>query len=138
MAILTYNSSYMSTAARILIAEDEPPLLRALSLKLTSAGYSVDTVSRGDDCLEKLRAGSYDLLLLDVIMPGMNGFEVLQAIQQENIAVRTFVLSNLGQDEDFKKARELGAEHYIVKAVTPLADIVNDVKDFFSPDAQGG
>ncbi len=128
----------MSTAPRILLAEDEPPLSRALSLKLRSVGYEVDTVTRGDECLEMLRKQAYDLLLLDVIMPGINGFEVLEHIQREGIPVRTFVLSNLGQDEDFEKARSLGAEHYIVKADTPLADIVGAVNDFLMPDMQEG
>lgn len=128
----------MSDAPRILIAEDELPLLKALSLKLTSVGYQVDTATRGSECLEKLRTIHYDLLLLDIIMPDLNGFEILETMQRESIAVRTFVLSNLSQEEDFEKARRLGAEHYIVKAETPLSDVVAAVGESLGTEGRAG
>jgi DNA-binding response OmpR family regulator len=113
---------------KVLIAEDERPLSRALELKLTDEGIEVVVASDGKEVIDLLKGGGIDMLLLDLILPGVDGFGVLEFMKREGIKVPTFVLSNLGQSEDIEKAKSYGAEEYFVKADTPLRTIVQKVK----------
>ena len=86
-------------AKKILIAEDERPLSKALELKLRNVGYEVVTVSDGQEAIDLLAKGGFDVLLLDLIMPRADGFAVLEAINAKKVKIKTIVLSNLGQAE---------------------------------------
>lgn len=94
----------MATVKRILIAEDEKPMARALELKLTHEGFEAKAVFDGAAALEELEKSKYDLLLLDLMMPKMGGFEVLEQMKLKKIKIPVAVLSNLSQAEDEKKA----------------------------------
>jgi DNA-binding response OmpR family regulator len=113
-----------SKGKSILIVEDEKPLSHALEMKLTKNGYTTKVVMNGQDALTALKMEKFDLVMMDLIMPIMDGFELLKAIKDAGIKVPTIVLSNLGQEEDRKKASEMGAIDYFVKANTPISDIV--------------
>lgn len=113
----------------VLIVEDELPLSHALEMKLKNEGVFVKTVTNGTDALAELKRNSYILILLDLIMPVMDGFAVLTELKNRKIKTPVIVLSNLGQDEDRVKAKELGAIDYFVKSNTPIADIVKRVKE---------
>lgn len=113
---------------KILIVEDEKPLAHALELKMTHEGYETTVASTGREGLEKASTGDYDLILLDLILPEVDGFAILEGIKSKNLKPVVVVLSNLGQDEDRKKAQELGVKDYLVKSNVPLADIVKVVK----------
>ncbi|HVW66514.1 MAG TPA: response regulator [Candidatus Peribacteraceae bacterium] len=113
---------------KILIVEDERPLAHALELKMTHEGYETTVASTGEEGLKEASSGKYDLILLDLILPGIDGFAILQALKEKKIKTVVIVLSNLGQDEDRKKAEEFGAKQYLVKSNVPLADIVKVVK----------
>ena len=117
---------------RILVAEDEQPLSHAMSLKLGSEGFDVTIANDGKEAIEELKGGSFDMLLLDLIMPGADGFEVLEFLKKEGIRIPTIVLSNLGQSEDVERAKSYGAKDYFVKADTPLSTIVAQVKEKLS------
>lgn len=118
-----------SSAKRILIVEDERPLSHALELKLTHEGYDVATAATGAAGLKAaLEDGPFSLILLDLILPEMDGFAVLQALKAKKSKTPVVVLSNLGQDEDRRKAKELGAKDYLVKSNAPLSEIVALVK----------
>ncbi len=118
-----------SSAKRILIVEDERPLSHALELKLTHEGYDVATAATGAAGLKAaLDDGPFSLILLDLILPEMDGFAVLQALKAKKSKTPVVVLSNLGQDEDRRKAKELGAKDYLVKSNAPLSEIVALVK----------
>lgn len=119
----------MVTETRILVAEDEPAIAKALELKLTHAGYQVELAVDGDDALTKLGAGKYSMLLLDLIMPKKDGFAVLEALQTAKKKVPVIVLTNLGQEEDLERAKKLGATDYFVKADTPIADVIGHVEE---------
>lgn len=112
----------------ILIVEDERPLSHALEMKLKNQGYDTHVVMNGADALTEVKAGKYDLILLDLIMPIMDGFAVLAELKNQKSKIPVIVLSNLGQDEDRSKTKELGAVDYFVKSNTPIADIVARVK----------
>lgn len=116
-------------AKKILVVEDEKPLANALTLKLKGAGYTVDTAYNGDDALKALASG-YDLMLMDIMMPKRDGWSVLEELKKNGPSVTVFVMSNLGQEEDMKRAKSLGAKEYFIKSETPLAKIVERVAGF--------
>ncbi|MFA5800031.1 MAG: response regulator [Candidatus Peribacteraceae bacterium] len=112
----------------VLIVEDERPLAHALEMKLKSQGYQTHIAVNGEDALAELKKGGYHLMLLDLIMPVMDGFAVLEEMKGRKTRVPVIVLSNLGQDEDRTKAKELGAIDYFVKSNTPIAEIIARVQ----------
>lgn len=112
----------------ILVVEDERPLAHALEMKLTNEGFTVHVATNGVDAVAEVKKGGYIIMLLDLIMPLMNGFQVLEEMRAKNIKLPVIVLSNLGQDEDRTKAKELGAVDYFVKSNTPISDIIHRVK----------
>lgn len=113
---------------KILIAEDEKPMANALSLKLRSAGFETTLVYDGESAISALRESPFDLILLDLVMPKKDGFFVLAELKKLNIAVPVIVSSNLSQEEDIKRARELGARDYFIKSDTSLSQVVEKVK----------
>lgn len=119
----------MSTTKKILIAEDEKPLAHALELKLTREGCSVTLVENGQEALDALAAGDYDVLLLDMMMPTMDGFQVLEHISQSQKKPTIFVLSNLSLHDDQQRVLGLGAKKYFIKSETSLATIVDEIKN---------
>lgn len=117
-----------TTKKRILIAEDEKPLANALGLKLTSSGFEPVIVNNGREALETIEKGNISLILLDLIMPEVDGFEVLEEMQKNGNKTPVIVLSNLGQEEDIKKAKAFGAKDFFIKSDTPIVDVVAKVK----------
>ena len=115
-------------AKNILIVEDERPLAHALELKMTHEGYNTHVAMTGEEGLKEASTGKYDLILLDLILPGMDGFTILKELKNKRTKTVVLVLSNLGQDEDKKRAQEYGVKQYLVKSNVPLADIVKVVK----------
>lgn len=116
----------------ILIAEDEKQLSTLLELSLKSEGYEVTVESNGEALIHTLESKKFDLLLLDVIMPRKNGFEVLQTLKEKNIHVPILVISNLSQQEDFEKAKALGAQGFIIKSEVSLEEIINRTKEILN------
>lgn len=109
---------------KILIAEDEEVYLRALSLVLRKAGYEVDTATNGADAIDALKNKQYDLFFTDLMMPKINGFEILSTMREQNITTPTIVLSNLSQATDEKKARDLGAIDFLLKSNVKIAEVL--------------
>jgi DNA-binding response OmpR family regulator len=113
---------------RILITEDEKPLLHALQLKLEHEGFAVTVASDGQECLNLLAHEKFDVVLLDLIMPVLDGFQVLEQLQKTPPMPAIFVLSNLSQHEDEERVLQLGARKFFIKSDTPLTVIVEEVK----------
>lgn len=121
----------MSKGKRILIAEDEKPIAKAMKLKLESSGFEVDSVFDGLEAIEKIsqKGNVYDIMLLDIVMPNKDGFDVLKFMNENKVKLPpVFVLSNLSQEEDVKKAKNLGAKDFIIKSNTPINEIVEKIK----------
>ena len=118
----------MAGKKKILIAEDEKPMAHALEMKLNSSGYDAKAVFDGEQALEELGKTKYDLLLLDLMMPKADGFDVLTAMKEKKIKVPTIVSTNLSQESDIAKAKSLGAVDYFVKSDTPISEVVVHVK----------
>lgn len=98
----------------ILIVDDEPEVLKYVGANLRARGYATATAADGTEALARFGAGVYDLVLLDITMPGPDGFAVCQAIRQRS-AVPIIVLSARGQEKDKVKALDLGADDYLTK-----------------------
>lgn len=113
---------------RVLIIEDEKPMARALQLKLAHTGFEADMAFDGEAGLDALDRERYDLVILDLVMPKIDGFKVLAALKEQKNTTPVVVISNLGQEEDIRRAKELGAKEYFVKSNTSLADIVKHIK----------
>jgi DNA-binding response OmpR family regulator len=113
---------------RILIVEDEKPLAHALELKLEHEGYTVELAQNGKQCLDLIDSKDFDIVLLDLMMPVLDGFKVLEQLQQKERKPAVFVLSNLSQQEDEARVYALGAQKYFVKADTQLSMIIDEVK----------
>ncbi len=122
----------MTDGKKILIAEDEKPLAKALALKFEKAGIDADIVNDGDALKEKLKEGGYALLLMDLMMPKHDGFAVIEQLKEEGNTMPVVVMSNLSQDTDRNRAAAAGAAHYFVKSDVGLGDIVTYIQDTLS------
>ncbi len=116
------------TVKRVLIVEDERPLAHALELKLQHEGCKTAVAVNGKDCLALLGREPFDVVLLDLMMPVMDGFQVLEQLGKLPKPPTVIVLSNLSQREDEDRALKLGAKKYFIKSDTPLAVIVEEVQ----------
>ena len=113
---------------KILIVEDERPLAHALELKFQHEGFDTTVCVNGKDALEEALKNKYDMILLDLIMPQMDGFTFMEELKSRKKNCQIIILSNLGQDEDRTRSKELGAVDYFVKSNTPITDIIKRVK----------
>lgn len=113
----------------LLVVDDEKPLVRALVDKLSTAGINATSAYSGEDALQHLRKEAFGLVLLDLVMANVDGFEVLEKMKAEKIAVPTIVLSNLGEDEAKSRAKALGAMEFMVKSDTQISDVVKHVTE---------
>lgn len=100
---------------RVLIAEDEVEIAKALRVMLERNRYSVDTVHSGTDALEYVLISHYDIVVLDIMMPGMDGIHVLEAIRQKGLATPVLLLTAKGEVEDRVAGLEAGADDYLPK-----------------------
>jgi len=117
-----------SKMLKVLIIEDEKPMAKALELKLTSSGFEAIAVFDGKEGLENLKKGKFDFALLDLVLPEMDGFQVLESVKDLKIKTKIIVASNLSQIEDEQRARDLGAVDYLIKSDIPISEIVEKLK----------
>lgn len=125
-----YEWSKKMPVKRVLIIEDERPLAHALDLKLTHEGFETKVATNGKEGFDLIRGGTFDVVLLDMMMPVMDGFQVLDELKKITDIKHpvVFVLSNLSQREDESRVIEAGAAKYFIKSDTPLSVIVDEVK----------
>lgn len=119
-------------AARILVVEDDLFLRELYTDVLSAEGYSVEAAADGEDALQKIKVGGYNLILLDIIMPKMDGLEVMKQIQNNppqtpNKCV--VFLTNLDKDEEIRTALKLGNGYLIKSQITP-GILVEKVKGY--------
>jgi len=115
---------------RILLVEDDPFLIEIYTAKFKESGFSVEVVTSGDMVLAKMKETNPDVVLLDVVLPNMDGWEILRAIKKnpwfKNIKV--VILSNLGEKEDVEKGLKIGADKYLIKSHYTPSEIIEEVK----------
>ena len=113
---------------KILVVDDEKPLARALELKLTNAGFLVSVAHDGEMAFELIKKETFDLIILDLVMPKMDGFTVIEKAKALKVTAPIIVLSNLSQKEDEEKVLKLGANHFFIKSDVPISEVVEKVK----------
>ena len=107
---------------RVLVVDDDPVIARLLEVNLRLDGYEVETASRGEEALERAAAGGPDLVILDVMMPGLNGWETCRRLREQPAFADTPVvfLSARAQDDDRGKGMALGSVAYVTKPFDPV------------------
>jgi two-component system alkaline phosphatase synthesis response regulator PhoP len=100
---------------RVLVVEDDPTLRMSLRRTLRSAGYAVETAATGPEGLEAALGLELDLVLLDIMLPGMNGFEICQRVRREKAELPILLVTAKGEEEDKVRGLGLGADDYVVK-----------------------
>ncbi len=117
--------------SKILVVEDDKFLREMITRKLDKEGYDVSQAVDGEEGLEKIREIKPDLILLDLIMPGVGGFEVLEEAKDdpEISDIPIVILSNLGQKSEVERGLDLGAEDFMIKAHFTPKEIIKKVKE---------
>lgn len=116
---------------KILIAEDDTFFQKFYSIELLELGYEVEIARNGVEALEKMRANKPNILILDIIMPEKDGFEVLEEMSRDTSlkSIPVLVFSTLGQEQDMKRATDLGAKYFINKSFFDLDALVEKIKE---------
>ena len=113
------------TKPKILLVDDDKFLLDIYSLKFKNNGINIDTFSSSKEALAKLQSGEkYDVIILDIIMPGIDGMEMLKAIKQDKLCEEASIVMLTNQSDDQLTAEGLGIEKYIIKATTIPSEVV--------------
>jgi len=132
---------------KILLAEDDPFLIDIYTNKLKSAGFEVEVAEVGDDVLRKLKEKKFALLLLDIVLPGTSGWEILEEIKEQKSPkdpdksgptgqakiknledLKIVIISNLGQKSEVEKGLKLGVTEYLIKAHYTPSQVVEEIK----------
>ncbi|MDP3762635.1 MAG: response regulator [bacterium] len=115
---------------KVLIVDDDAFLLDMYALKFKESGFQVEIAKDGQEACDKIKSVNPGVILLDIVMPKIDGFDVLRKIKQDNIAPNAVILllTNLGQKEDVERGLKLGADDYIVKAHFTPSEVVAKVK----------
>lgn len=115
---------------KILVIEDDKFLREIIAGKLNKEGYEVFEAGDGEEGIKKIKEERPGFILLDLVLPGIDGFEVLNRIKQDSAtaSIPVIVLSNLGQRDDMERALKLGVVEYLIKANFGLGEIVEKIK----------
>jgi len=103
----------------------------ALDLKLKHEGFETKVVFNGKEAVDLLEKEKFDLLVLDLIMPQLDGFGVLKSIKEKGIKISVIVSSDLSQPEDINKAKDLGAVDFFIKSNMSVVEMVEKIKEYF-------
>ena len=107
------------TTAKVLVVEDEPALSFSLKLDLETEGYHVETAADGESAVRQAREGAFDLILLDVMLPKKDGFEVARELRRAGVATYIIMLTARAQEAEKVLGLEIGADDYITKPFNP-------------------
>jgi len=119
---------------KILLVEDDPFLVDIYTTKFKEAGFSIEIAFKGEEGLRKIKEGKFEFLVLDIVLPEIDGWEILKRIKNEKARnknlkdLKIVILSNLGQKEEVEKGLKLGATKYLIKAHFTPSQIVEEIK----------
>jgi|TARA_B100001964_G_C13687928_1_gene360434 DNA-binding response OmpR family regulator len=115
---------------KIILIEDEEMLASMYKTKFEKEGFEIDIALNGEDGLAKAREKTYGVVLIDIIMPKLDGFAVLKELRAMDVYKETpmLMLTNLGQNEDIEKGKKLGASDYLVKANFTPSRVLEKIK----------
>lgn len=122
------------TPAKILIVEDDRYISKMYQLKLSLDGFDVQLADNGRIGIEKAKEFKPDIVLTDILMPEMDGFDVIKALKADTelVTIPILIMSNLGQEDHIKKGLELGALGYIVKSQYTPSKVVDKIKEILA------
>ncbi len=125
----------ISNGVKALIIDDDDFLLDIYSTKFRESGFEVEISKEGKDVESKAREFNPDLILLDLVMPNIDGFEILKILKKDGVApnAKISILSNLDQKENIDKGLSLGADDYIIKADFTPSEVVERAKKLLTP-----
>ena len=124
-----------NTKPKVLIVDDDKFLLNMYSIKFSKNNFEVNSAVSGEEMLNKIKGGYIpDIILLDIVMPGMDGFEILDNLKKNSIAPNALIimLTNQGQLSDIEKAKSFGIAGYIIKATTIPSEVVTEVERIYN------
>lgn len=124
------NPKNKNSAKKVLVIEDDKFLRELIVQKLIKEGYDISEAVDGEIGIKKIKEEKPNLVLLDLILPGIDGFEVLSQMKRESSLASTpvIILSNLGQKDDVEKGLKLGAVDYLIKAHFTPGEIIDKIK----------
>lgn len=124
---------------KILLVEDDPLLIDIYTTKLKDAGFEVEVLESGEKVMEKLEASKPALILLDIVLPNVNGWSILENIKKDERFrdMKVVILSNLGQKEEVEKGMRLGADLYLIKAHYTPTQVVEELKKLLGQKDHG-
>lgn len=132
---MSKNPGVTEQSKRILIIEDDEALVKMYSLKFQHEGFDIDYALNGEIGLNKLQKKEYDLILLDLMLPKINGFQVLETLRKSDYINKNkmvIAITNLSLYEDRKKISDLGANGYVIKANLTPREIVEKIKGYLA------
>lgn len=117
----------------ILLTEDDPFLSDIYSTKLNESGFEVQVAKDGEECLAKLKEKKPDVLILDIVLPKLSGWEILRQIKEnpDFKDLKIIILSNLGQKREVDEGLRLGVTKYLIKAHYTPSEVVREIKKIF-------
>ena len=113
---------------KVLLVEDDPLLIDIYTTKLKKEGFLVEVAVDGEGALRSYKKEKPDLVLLDIVLPNRNGWEVLKTINKDPERPKIIILSNLGQKEEIQKGLSLGADKYLIKANYTPSEVIEEIK----------
>jgi len=121
---------------RILVIEDDKFLRELIVQKLSKEGYDVIEAIDGEAGVKQTKEGKPDIILLDLILPGIDGFEVLRQVKEDpnTASIPVIILSNLGQQEDVERGMKLGAVDYLIKAHFTPGEIIEKIQSIMNKE----
>lgn len=120
--------------AKVLIVEDDVALREIYEARFTAEGFDISIAGDGETALSKAVSGKPDLIILDIMMPKISGFDILDILREtpETKNTKIIILSALSQESDVEKGKKLGADAYLIKSQTTLTDIVEKAKEILA------
>lgn len=121
---------------KILLVEDDDSLANVYMMRLEVEGFEIRRATNGEEALDAAREYRPDLILLDIMMPKVDGFDVLDMLRNtpQTSNIKIIILTALSQDSDRKRAQDLGADDFLVKSQVVIADVINRIKFHLNMD----
>ena len=118
--------------AKVLVVEDDKFLVHAYSAKLEKAGFTIQVANDGEQALEMLKTFIPDVIILDLVMPRKDGFATLAEIKLQDTlkTIPVIVASNLGQNDEINRAKELGASDFVTKSSLSLSELIDKINSY--------
>lgn len=120
---------------KVLLVEDAPFIQDIYLRTFKKAGYEIENAKDGEEAVEKAKNGNFDVVLLDLMLPKMDGLEVIRILRKPGSSTENtpiFLVTNLGQDDVLKKAFDLGADGYFIKAQMDASSIISELEKYFA------